>query len=372
MLELILDPHNLPFWILIASIIVVVIGLISRPFLTHAKFAYSNALFEAIGNPYINDKELSNIVESKDLIAFKETINSLKDYNVVGEDTYTVQKSLDDNFIQTIEMMRKDSSKKMKDFYDIYLEKIDIYLVKNELKKLILGKVEEVEIDNAILPRTKEFLSKLKDVGKENLPAILASYGFEKELIDILSEANPDILTIDVEIDKHIINKFKQVEVPYKCEQAKQSFMKSLIDITNIKNILRAKQLGYDVGTCKKLFLEEGKEIATWKFNEMADVDQVPQVISALEGTSYFNVLKDSIEQYNKEGSVQVLENALDGLLIKLVKDISLQNFLNLGPTLRFLVSKEFEIKNLKVVAKGIGENLSSDLIKGLLIKEAA
>ena len=95
-------------------------------------------------------------------------------------------------------------------------------------------------------------------------------------------------------------------------------------------------------------------------------------VISALEGTSYFNVLKDSIEQYNKEGSVQVLENALDGLLIKLVKDISLQNFLNLGPTLRFLVSKEFEIKNLKVVAKGIGENLSSDLIKDLLIKEAA
>ena len=372
MLEQIFDPHNLPFWILITSIIVVVIGIVSRPFLTHAKFAYSNALFEAIGNPYIGDKELSNIVESKNLIAFKETINSSKDYNIVGEDTYSVQKSLDDNFIQTVEMMRKDSSKKMKDFYDMYLEKIDIYLVKNELKKLILGKAEVVEIDNAILPSTKEFLSKVKDAGKENLPEILTSYGFEKELIEVISEASPDILTIDVEIDKHIINKFKQVEVPYKCEQAKQSFVKSLIDTMNIKNILRAKQLGYDVATCKKLSLGEGREIATWKFNEMAEVDQVPQVISILEGTSYFNVLKDSIEKYNKEGSVQVLENALDGFFLKLVKDISLQNYLNLGPTLRFLVSKEFEIKNLKVVAKGIGENLTSDLIKGLLVKEVA
>jgi V/A-type H+-transporting ATPase subunit C len=369
-LELILDPHNLPFWILIASIVIVIIGIIFRPFLTHVKFAYSNALFESIGNPYIDDKRLNSIVESKNLMAFKETINSSKDYNVDGEDTYSMQKSLDDNFIKTIEMMRKNSSKKMRNFYDMYLEKIDIYHVKNELKKLMLDKTEEMKIDNAILSNTKEFLSKLKDAGKENLPEILTSYGFEKELIEVFSETSLDILTIDVEIDKYIINKFKQVEVPYKCEQTKQSFLKSMIDIMNIKNILRAKQLGYDVVTCKKLFLGEGREIANWKFNEMAEIDQVSQVISSLEGTSYFNVLKDSIEQYNKEESVQVLENALDGFFIKIVKDISLQNFLNLGPTLRFIVSKEFEIKNLKVIAKGIGENLSSDFIKDLLIME--
>ena len=30
------------------------------------------------------------------------------------------------------------------------------------------------------------------------------------------------------------------------------------------------------------------------------------------------------------------------------------------------------EIKNLKIIAKGIAENLSSDVIKALLIKEAA
>ena len=112
-------------------------------------------------------------------------------------------------------------------------------------------------------------------------------------------------------------------------------------------------------------------EIAPWKFNEMAELEQPPQVISALEGTSYFDVLKDSIEQYNKEGSVQVLENALDRYFLKLAKDISIKNYLNLGPTLRFLVSKEFEIKNLKVIAKGIGENFSSDFIKGSLIMEA-
>jgi V/A-type H+-transporting ATPase subunit C len=333
-------------------------------------FAYPSAKFEAIGNPYINEKDLSNIVESKNLNEFKETLNSSKDYNVVGDDTYSVQKSLDDNFLLTIDMMKKDSSKKMNDFYNTYLEKIDIYLIKNELKKLILAKTEEVDIDSAILPSTKEFLTKLKESGKENLPELLKSYGFEKELIEVILKENPDLMKIDVIIDRHIINKLEQVGVPHKCEGAKQSYIRRALDIFNIKNILRAKQLGYDANTCKMLFLGEGREIAPWKFNEIAELEKPPQVISALEGTSYFDVLKDSIELYNKEGSVQVLETVLDGLYIKLIKDISINNYLNLGPTLRFLVSKEFEIKNLKMIAKGIGENLSKEFIKGSLIME--
>jgi len=333
-------------------------------------FAYPSAKFEAIGNPYTSEKDLNNIVESKNLSEFKETLNSLKDYNVIGEDIYSVQKSLDDNFLQTIDMMRKDSSKKMNDFYNVYLEKIDFYLIKNELKKMILGKTEKLDVDSAILSKTKEFLTKLKESGKEILPELLKTYGFSNELIEVISKENFDPLKIDVIIDKQIIKKLEQVKVPYKCEKAKQSYIKRMIDVLNIKNILRAKQLGYDVNTCKMLFLGEGREIAPWKFNEISELEQPPQVISSLEGTSYFNVLKDAIEQYNTENSVQVLEKVLDGYFLKLIKDISIRNYLNLGPTIRFLVSKEFEIMNLKIIAKGIGENLSSDLIKKFLITE--
>ena len=370
MLEGLLDPHNLPFWILVSSIIIVVFALISRSFITNIIFAYPSAKFEAIGNPYITDKELNNIVESKNLKEFMESLNSSKDYNLVGEDTYSIQKSLDENLIQTIEMMRKDSSKKMNDFYDAYLEKIDIYHLKNELKKIFLGTPSEIDINSANLEKTKLFLSELKESSKENLPEILKSYGFQKELIDAFQSEKTDVLTIDIIIDKHIINKLEQVKVPYRCEQTKLSFIKRFIDIQNIKNVLRAKQLGYDSETCKKLFLGEGKEIAPWKFNELTSLDQPSQVIAALEGTSYFNVLKDSIELYNKDQSVQVLENVLDCYFIKLIKDISIKNYLNLGPTLRFIVSKEYEIQNLKVITKGIGESLSSDFIKRLLITE--
>jgi V/A-type H+-transporting ATPase subunit C len=336
------------------------------------KFAYPNALFGAIGNPFVEEKDISRIVESKDLFGFKESINNFKDYKIEGENAFEVQQSLDDHFIQTIKKMRKDSPKDMGDFYDAYLEKLDFYLVKNMLKNKLEGiSNKDIKLDEATLDSTKEILLKIKDAEIKEISDILKEYGFEKEITDVISQEKVDFFTIDNEINKQIINKFKQVKVPYKCEEGIQIFIKRMIDVINIKNLLRAKQLGYDNESCKKLFLGEGQEIAPWKFKEMSEVDQVSQVISVLEGTSYYNILKDNIENYNKEDSVQILENALDGLFLKIIRDISTQYFISIGPTIRFLVSKEYEIQNLKAVAKGVDESLSSDIIKKFVVLEA-
>jgi vacuolar-type H+-ATPase subunit C/Vma6 len=119
-----------------------------------------------------------------------------------------------------------------------------------------------------------------------------------------------------------------------------------------------------------EIFNGEGREIAPWKYEELAEMDGVAQVISGLEGTSYYNILKDSIEYYNREKTVQILENKLDCLFLKLIKEISTKNYVTIGPTIRFLVFKEYETQNLKVIAKGIAENLSAELTKKFLVTE--
>ena len=372
MFESLFDLYSYPFWILIIALTVGAITIISRPFSTYVKFVYPNAKFEAMGNPFIGGKELDSVAESKDIISFKETINTLKDYNISGDDTSSVQRSLDDNFIETVNMMQKDSSKKMNDFYDVYFEKIDVYLIKNMLKRKIEGKnIEEKKPDEAILPKTKKFLQKIIDADKNDLPSILKNYGFNEELTLAVTDERPDFLTIDTDIDKYIINRFKQTKVPYKCEQGKQKFVKTMVDIINVKNILRAKQLGYNVESCQKMFIGEGREIAPWKHKELSELDSVSQVISGLEATSYYDPLKNAIEDYNQEKSVQVFEIALDQLFLRLVRDISMQNYISIGPTIRFLISKEFEIRNLKIIAKGVSENLPVNIIKSFLVKEA-
>ena len=373
MLEVIFDPNNYPFWVIISSIIIGVFAAIIRPFSTYVAFAYPNAKFEAIGNPFINEKELNRIIDSKNLSDFKDTLNSSKDYNISGDSVYEIQKSLDDNFIGTIEMMKKDSSKKMKGFYEIYTKKLDIYLIKNAVKHKIDDKeINENIINQAVLPETMDTIKRITESEKQNLPDILKNYGFEKEVIDIITEEKIDFMRFDTAIDKNIIELIKRVKVPYNCDKAKQRFVNHLTDIINVKNVLRAKQLNYDTDSIKKLILGEGQEIAPWKLKEISEIETVPQVISSLEGTSYYDALKNVIEEYDKERSVQILENALDGHLLKVVRDISTQNFVTIGPTFRFIISKEFEIKNLKIIVKSIGEEINSDIIKPLLIREAS
>ena len=367
------DPYNYPFWIFIIAILAGAMIVISRPFSTYIKFAYPNARFEAVGNLFIKEKELNRLFESKNLHEFKDSLNAIKDYNITGENTQEIQQSLDDSLIQTINLSKKDSSKKMYNFYNAYIEKIDIYMVKNILKnKLYDIKIDEVSIDNAILPKTKNLLKELTTTEKEKIPELLKKYGFGEEVNNAISNVESDFLSLDTAIDKYIICMFRKVKVPYNCEQGKQKFINRMIDTINIKNLLRAKQLSYNEKALMNLFLGDGQEISSWKFEEMAQTDQVSQIISSLEGTSYFEILKDSIEEYNKEESVQVLENSLDRLFLKFVEDISIQNYVNIGPTIRFLVSKEFEIRNLKIIAKSIDENIRLDTINNFFIKEAS
>ena len=371
MLENIFDPNNLLFWILIFGILGGIITFVFQSFLAYFKFVYPNAKFEAIGNPFLSEKELSRMLCSKDITNFKELLNISQDYKVTGETTYELQNSLDHHFIQTVEMMRKDSSKKMGDFFDLYIEKFDIFLIKSIIKKMLNDeKIDQKTIDNVINQNTKKLLFRIIDSKKEEIPSILKNYGYKEEIFKIISAEKVDFFELDRVFDKNFINKFKELKVPRKCEKAKQKFVGYLIDATNIKNILRAKQIGYNKEICSSLFLGEGQELAEWRFKQMCESNSVSEVVSVLGGTSYYNILKDFLDHYNKEKSAQILENAMDIQFLKLVKELSVENYITIGPTLRFIVSKEFEIKNLKIIVKGLSENLQSDLIKKFVIME--
>ena len=373
MLDQLVNPAGYPFWILIIAVIAVAVAILSRPFSTYVKFVYPNAKYESMGNPYVTEKNIIRLVESKTLNDFKDALNSSKDYQINGDDAYHIQKSFDDSFFKTVQMMKSDSSNKMGKFFNIYLEKSDMYLVKKELRnKLKNDKVDEKSIEDALLSSTKKLLYKIKQAERKNLGEILLDAGFDQDIAKELENQEIDYMEIDNEVDKYIINKFIEVTVPYKCSEGKEKFIKTYLDIYNIKHLLRCKQLGFGPETCMKYFNGEGREIAAWKYEQLSELDGVAQVINQLDGTAYYTRLKDSIEEYNKEKTVQILENRLDGLFLDLIKDISMKHYSTIGPTLRFLIFKEYEIQNLKVIAKGISEQLSSEYIKKFLVLEDA
>jgi len=368
--EFLLDPFNYLFWIFIFIIIIASITIVWRPFNIYIQFAYINAKVEAIGNPYLTEKELNLLIESKNIIEFKDSLNAKKDYNIIGNNSTEIHNSLDNNFKNTIRQSKKDSSKKMKEFFNIFYEKIDLYYIKFILKnKLRNEQIEGFDKEKINLKKTQILIEQIIESDIEKIPDILINYGFNNEIKNIFLKNKIDFILLDRIIDSYLLTKFKKLKLPSKCMNAKQEFVNRMLDIKNLKNILRAKNLSYDEINCNKLFLGDGQEISHWKFKESAQTDDVYQIISGLEGTSYYNIFKDSIDIFNKEKSTQIFEKLLDEYYLNILKEISIKNYVHIGPIIRFLISKEYEIMNLKIISKGIEEKINSNIITNLLIQ---
>ena len=103
---------------------------------------------------------------------------------------------------------------------------------------------------------------------------------------------------------------------------------------------------------------------------KLVEMEDVPEVISHLEGTIYMSYLRDAIVEYEKENSVFPLEKALDVCFLHLLSNLSVEYTSNLGVGIRFVVSKEYETQNLKAITKGVLEGLSLDTIKKTVVTE--
>jgi len=328
--------------------------------LPYVKFAYPTAKAEAVGNPFLSEKVLNQLLESRNITSFKNTVNSYKDFFIEGERIEEIHTSLDEYMIQSVESLKKESPKGLEEFYDRFIEFLDSHSLKSFVKSKITG----VEID--IQPFSKTFarwIDQMKKLEKKEILEFLV----EKEIIANTSVSG-EPLEIDVQIDRYVLKRMHESKVPKVAESTKKEFVEILTDIINIRNVLMAKINNLDVEKCKKLFLGEGREIPRWKFDEMCTSKDVEDMISRLQGTTYYELMRQGYEDSKKYGNTELIEISLDKILLRTVKDLSNKNFPFFGPLLKFIVFRYYEIRNLKVISKGVYERLSKDRIKPLLV----
>ena len=374
-IDILFNPESPYLWILIIAIILGAVAVIARPFLTFAKFTYPNAKFESMGNPFVKENNLQRYLELTDLAQMIDQLNNQKDYRINEKNPYHIQSALDQQFVSTIEMMKRDSSKKMHQFYDIYLELLDTNLLKTAFKQLLTqNQVDETLSDQAVSASIKKQLSILSKTESDELSSLLKKLGYPKRIQSILDTEKKDFssFALDAAIDHMILSKLQQTTVLYKCSEAKTIFIKRMIDIRTIKHLLRAKHLGYDAEHCQQLLIDEGYELARWKQEELCHVDHIAELIDKLQGTQYYQALKKVQDtQQDKKITVQGYTDSLDQLWLQVVKHLSTQHYSTIGPSLRFLEYKKMEIRNLKIITKAIAEHVPSSAYSSLLITEA-
>ena len=357
-----MDVYSL-VWIAFAFAGVLAVAKFAPSLSAIAAFTYPNAKFNAIGSPYLQEKEISRLIGSKNLEDFRNNAVS-RDFVIEGESIGEIQRSIDDSLAGIIEMARKDSPDKVGKFYDAYLQKLDARAIKDAVRNIMEGK--KLEDARVFSPYSEEFLKRIKEGGgKDGLLSALSSSGMDE--VRGLVESGSPFQEVEYAIDRNIVKNIGSADVPGSCIHSRDVFVKRLTDVMNLKAILRAKYYGME-GVGKMLF-GEGRELPSWKLEHMMKVKAIPEIVSLLEGTSYIKPLRDAIGAYGREG-ISALEMALDRQLIRHAAAIALEDTMGLGPGIRFIVEKEFEARNLKAIAKGVGEGLPAEKIWKLMVVE--
>jgi V/A-type H+/Na+-transporting ATPase subunit C len=212
------------------------------------------------------------------------------------------------------------------------------------------GNVDALELQTAISSGELKTLSRAdSDNPKNGDPNGVMIKAIEATLQDY--EATKDPQRIDIMLDKYMFEHMRQIVASINNDFISK-YISTLIDVTNIKTLLRVKRLNKDIVFFRELIIDGGKldrTTLTSLFSESFD-----GISHRLNSGEYGGLLKDD---------VQGLEKNIDNYLMNYMKKAK---FINLGPEpiVVYMYAREAEIKNIRIILVGKLNKVSENLIR--------
>ncbi len=366
-------------FIALVIVVLAIIGLIAlisviRPVLSMYPYTYPNARVRARKGRLFTDKQYTEILESQSIEEVKNYLRGLPEY-AKYIDEYPLEKALDTQLAETYDLIARIAPDNIKDPFDFLLKKWDI----RNIKSIIIAKEAGLSLEetlNLVVP-FGELSDKLNTlVDADSIDEILNNLE-GTDYAPILEDAIPTyretgiLLPIEASLDKYLLeNLLRTAATPEDDNTAYlHEYVGNLVDITNIKIILRAKADGLKFEDIEPYIISDGYQIREWKLKDLMESEDVSGVVNGLEGTDYAPLLSESLTDYHQTGSIASFEKALDYHVNDTANRISMKNQFGIGPMIGYLNKKEKEIKNLKIIVRGKREkDLSASVLKEMLV----
>ena len=221
------------------------------------------------------------------------------------------------------------------------------------------GKVDEEALDKLIsLDSIDDVLNEYSKIGKVKFPAeVLSEY---KET------GNHGV--IEDFLDKYHYQRLLDSISPY--TQPTKIFLNYIrkdIDVVNLRTIMKLKSEGITGEQVMKYFIPGGMQIDSKFAQVLANADSVQAAtgdMSRLElYDEYIKPVLDS-DSYNNRAVIAAIKKYQEDQAKKMAHMYPL----SVLPVVDFMIHKETEVRNIRIVARGVDGGLSRETIKGLLV----
>jgi V/A-type H+-transporting ATPase subunit C len=145
-----------------------------------------------------------------------------------------------------------------------------------------------------------------------------------------------------------------------------QDFIRREIDTINLETILILKMEGIYGDDVMKYIIPGGKQIDKKLATQLANAETISAAANDLAQLDFYEDIKEALEAEN--GSLKDLVAGMKKYHIRQAKKFSSLYPLSVLPVLDFMIKKNIEVDNIRIIARGIESGIDKDTIKGLLV----
>ena len=139
-----------------------------------------------------------------------------------------------------------------------------------------------------------------------------------------------------------------------------------IIDLANLQIAWRAVIAGIELHVAE-LTIAGGYEITDRSIKELLSV-KMAEMPARLENTQYADVAKETLVSHDKTKSITVVDEIIDKHKFRMLKEMLAPRVLSPLAMLWYLILKEVEIRNLRLVLKAIVDGVPAQEVKDYLV----
>ncbi|MEK6868776.1 MAG: ATP synthase A1 subunit C [Nanoarchaeota archaeon] len=278
--------------------------------------------------------------------------------------------ALNKNLAYTFKKLMKISPKELGLVVREYAKRKDI----EDLKTIIRGKFtntdEKAVFDSVTSAGTlsREYQHEL--IKKESIEQVLkdnkiVNFSLLEKGLAYLKEKN-SLAMIENSLDRFYYDNLIEFSKLLPQEGALfRKFLAMEVEVLDILALLRLKKSR--IGNARDFIITSRGSINP-KIIRMAELDDLDELIKALEDTQYKKAIDKGVEDFKDTGSLITLETELYKYLLKQSSLLLHQHPLSVDIILGFMLAKDIEIRNLRILIKGKQLGLSEEFIEKQLV----
>ena len=255
---------------------------------------------------------------------------------------------------------------------------VNAYLTKwdfENLKTIMRGKkyglpIEEIRED--LVPAGNLSMDDLdKMLSLTTIEDILAAFSKKIHIVvpdDVISsyKTNGILGSIeDVLVKEYYKDLLASISSSDRPTQIFRTYIKTCIDLKNVETVLKFKADGITGDVVVEYWIPGGTEVDEKVMSQLAAAQDIQAAVNEMQQLRMYSEIKDSLSQ---DSTILDVVGVINKYRVELANKVGHMYPLSVIPVVDYMIHKENEVRNIRMIAHGTDSGLDRDTMKKLLV----